>query len=331
KPTQWEELDLKEVIRRKQLTTLAMNLMLAAYQKKLGAELGVTPGAELLEAAQVAEQLDIPIALCDRDVRVTLRRAIAATPFFRRLLLLSETLVTLFESPEVSEEDLAELRDQDVLSEMMQELGRRHPSLKRVLIDERDEYLAERIRAADGESIVAVVGAGHLQGIVEALEARRKVDLEALDVVPKVSPAWKVVGWGVPVAIVGAIVAIGLQQGAAEATDNALFWILANSIPAGLGALIAWAHPLTILAAIVAAPITSLSPVIGTSYVTAFVQAWCAPPTVREFQRVGEDFARLGGWWSNRLLKIFLAYLLPGLGSMIGSVVGGYEILSNLF
>jgi len=331
KKTKWEELDLKQLIRKKQLTTLLVNLLLASYQKKLGNELGVQPGMELQEATLVAEQHGIPVTLCDRDVRITLRRATHATPFFRRMLLMSELILTMFDGPDVTEEQLEELREQDVLTEMMEELGRHHPSLKTVLIDERDSYLAQKIHDSPGQHLVAVVGAGHLQGIEKALKEHQQVDLEALEVIPPVSPIWKVIGWSVPMLILGAIGWIGWSQGLAKAGDSAMFWILANGIPASLGALLAWSHPLTILTAFVAAPLASLSPIIGTAYITAFVQTWVAPPKVREFQTVADDITTVRMWWKNRLLKIFLAYLLPGIGSMIGSVIGGGKILSDLF
>ncbi|MEM6795970.1 MAG: TraB family protein [Acidobacteriota bacterium] len=318
----WENLDLKEVIRRRQLTTLIVNLLLASYQKKLGDDLGVQPGAELLEATQVAERLGIPVELCDRDVRVTLRRATHATPFFRRVLLLSELLASMLESPDITEEQLEELRDQDVLTEMMNEVGARHPSLKRVLIDERDSYLAQKIRDSPGERLVAVVGAGHMQGIVRALEGGESADLDQLNVIPPVRPVWKIVGWSIPALIIGAIVAIGYQKGIDSAGASAGYWIVANSVPATLGAILALGHPLTILAALVSAPLASLTPVIGTAYITAFVQAYFCPPKVHEFQSVSSDISSPKMWWKNRLLRIFLAYILPGLGSMIGSVVG---------
>ena len=331
KKTKWEELDLKQLIRKKQLTTLLVNLLLASYQKKLGNELGVQPGTELLEATVVAEEMDIPVTLCDRDVRITLRRAAHATPFFSRMMLMSELFLTMFDGPDVTEEQLQELREQDVLTELMEGLGKRYPTLKRVLIDERDAYLAQKIHDSPGDHLVAVVGAGHLRGIETALREHREADLEALEVIPPVSPFWKVVGWSIPVLILGAIFYIGWSQGMSEARDSALVWILANSIPAAFGAIIALAHPLTIITAFVAAPIASLSPVIGTAYLTAFVQTWVAPPKVKEFKSVSEDIGKPIMWWKNRLLKIFLAYLLPGIGSMIGTFVGGGKILSDLF
>ena len=327
----WEALDIKEVIRKKQLSTLMVNLLLSAYQKKLGVKLGVMPGTELLEATRAAEENGIPVSLCDRDVRVTLRRAWRSTPFLKKTLLLSAILTSVFDEKEVTEEQIEDMLQGDVLSELMKELGEAMSALKRVLIDERDMFLTHKMRDSEGERIVAVVGAGHLDGIKKALAEHQTADLEAINTIPKVSPAWKWIGWGVPVAILGSIAYIGWSKGPAAAGDNALFWIFANGIPCAIGAVLALAHPLTIVAAFVSAPITSLTPVIGAAYVTAFVQAWVRPPVVKEFQTVGEDMSVVRKWWQNRLLRVFLAFLLPGIGSMFGSVVGGVEIFSNLF
>ena len=330
-PRRWESLDLKEIIRNKQLSTLMVNLLLASYQKRLGDQLGVMPGMEMLEAIKMAEKSGIPVALCDRDVRVTMRRAWRTTPFWRKSVLASSMLLSLFDTTEVSEKEIRDLKKQDVLSEMMQELGKEVPTLKSVLIDERDRYLAAKILQTNGEQVVAVIGAGHLQGVRRTLVDQESVDLDELDVIPPISPIWKWVGWSIPALIIGSIVIIGLQKGALAAGENALFWILANGIPSALGAAIALAHPFTILAAFIAAPFTSLTPVIGAGYVTAFVQAYVQPPMVREFQTVAEDIAVPRLWWSSRLLRIFLAFLLPTLGSIIGTWVGGTRIVSNLF
>jgi pheromone shutdown-related protein TraB len=327
----WETLDLKEVIRKKQLSTLLANLLLASYQKRLGDQLGVLPGAEMLEAVSLSKKLDIPIALCDRDVRVTMRRAWRSTPFLKKSVLISSLLFSVFDTEEVSEETLRDLRKQDVLSEMMKELGVEVPTLKTVLIDERDQFLAEKILQSEGSRVVAVVGAGHVEGIANIFQHNHKVDLERLNEIPPVSPVWKWVGWGIPFIIVGSILLIGYQKGQAAAEENAMFWLLANGIPAGLGAVLALAHPLTVVAAFLAAPFTSLTPVIGAGYVTAFVQAYVSPPVVSEFQTISEDVGIPKRWWKNRVLKILLAFLLPTIGSVIGTWVGGTRIVSNLF
>jgi pheromone shutdown protein TraB len=179
--------------------------------------------------------------------------------------------------------------------------------------------------------VVAVVGAGHVAGIRKAIEDDVPTDMQTITHVPPASSAWKWLGWGIPAVIIGSIAFIALTQGSAAAGDNIMFWTLANALPSGLGAVLALAHPWTILAAMVAAPITSLTPVIGAGYVTAFVQAYVRPPRVRDFHTVAEDAGTASRWWSNRLLKVLLAFIFPALGSMIGSFAGITEIVSNLF
>jgi len=327
----WEQLDLREVIRKRQLATLLANLLLASYQKRLGGQLGVMPGSELLEASRVASDRGIPIALCDRDIRVTLRRAWHSLGWWRKLELMSTMLVSAFDNTELSEEDLRRIRRKDVLNELMTELGEAMPTLKRVLIDERDAYLAQRIREAEGDCIVAVVGAGHVAGLRRALESSDFIDTTAIDQIPVVSPIWKWVGWAIPALIVGALAVIGATKGPGAMGESALFWFVANAVPTAIGGLAALAHPLTIVIGAVAAPFTSLTPVIGAGYVAAFVQTWVAPPLVREFQTVGDDISHVSRWWRSRLLKIFLVFVLTTLGSLLGTGVGGVEIISNLF
>ena len=330
KPQRFEGLDLRQVIRSRQLATLTLNLVMAAYQRSIGLQLGVRPGTELLEGVKVAEERGIPVHLCDREVSITLRRSWSALSFWKKMLLVSTLLAGLFEKQELTEDDLRELRQADVLSNLLAELGDAFPGIKRVLIDERDAYLAERIRRTEGNRLVAVVGAGHVQGILAALERPEPLDLAPLEEVPQASRTAHWLGWAIPVAIVGALVVIGMQQGIEAARDNLLFWIAANSIPAALGATIALAHPLTIAAAFLSAPLTSLTPVIGVGYVTGFLQAWLRPPLVRELSSVLDDLSHLGGLWRNRLLRILLVFFLTTMGSFFGTFVGGTEILSNL-
>jgi pheromone shutdown-related protein TraB len=327
----WENLDLKTVIRQKQLSTLMVNLILGSYQKKLGEQLGVSPGAELLEAMVAAADVGVPTRLCDRDIRVTLRRAWHSMSLWEKLKFAFSGLGGVFADEEVSEESLQELRSKDVLSELMGELGRAMPVLKTVLLDERDAYLAEKMRQAPGQRVVAVVGAGHVEGIARTLAAEGDVDLAPLEVIPPPSPWLKIIGWGVPALVVGSIAYIGWSKGLAAAGDNALFWILANGIPSAIGALLALGHPLTVVCAFIAAPFTSLTPVIGAGYVAAFVQVYFAPPLVREFHRLGDDAGQLPMWWKSRLLRTFLVFVLTSLGSMVGTYVGAYEIIRNLF
>lgn len=330
-PQRWENLDLKQIIRKKQLSTLLVNLVLSSYQKKLGSQLGVMPGTELLRAAQVAKENNAKVELCDREVRITLRRAWHATSIFKKGYLIATLFASLFDKTELDEKKLAELRNKDMLSELLEEMGEALPATKRVLIDERDIYMAEKFKTAAGKRIVAVVGAGHMQGIQRVIAEDNQSKIKEISTIPPISKAWKIAGWSIPIAILLSIAAIGFRQGAGEAGANALYWILANGIPSAIGALFALAHPATIFSAFAAAPITSLTPVIGAGYVCAFVQVMTKPPVVKEFESVGNDIGRLRGWWQNKLLRIFLVFIMTGLGSSIGTWMGGYRIFTNLF
>lgn len=327
----WEELDLKNIIKEKQVATLLINILLASYQKKLGEKLGVNPGVELLEAANTAKENNIPIELCDRDVRITLRRAWNSMSLWQKLKFLTAGIAGTLEKEELSEEKLKELRDSDILNELMSELGKAMPVLKTVLIDERDVYLSQKIKESKGNKIVAVVGAGHLSGIVKMMESDVTEDLAKYEVIPPVSPLWKTIGYAIPLIIIGAIVYIGISQGSQAASDNAIYWILANGIPSALGSAIAWGHPLTIIISFIAAPFTSLTPLIGAGYVAAFVQLMLVPPKVKEFETVSVDVLKAKNWWKNRLLRILLVFILASLGSALGTYVGMFEIVKNLF
>jgi pheromone shutdown-related protein TraB len=329
--TKLEALDLKAVIRNRQLAPLLFNLILASYQKQLGGMLGVVPGSELLAAAQTAERMGVPVRLCDRDVRVTLKRAWAALSLWRKAELIAALGTSVLEAPELDEAELRRLRQQDVLSRLMAEIGAAFPAIKTVLIDERDAYLATRLRAAPGTHIVAVVGAGHVAGMRAALLDQADADLDALDSVPPPSRLARLAGWSIPGVILAGLLAIGLRHGFDAVGDNALFWILATGLPGLIGAMVALAHPLTMLATFLSAPITTLSPLIGVGYVAAFVQAWVRPPLVREIQSVTDDVRVAKQWWQNRLLRICLVFLLTTIGTSLGTLVGTAEILKSLF
>jgi len=327
----WENLDLKTIIKKKQLSTLIINILLSSYQKKLGSKLGVKPGLELFEATKVAKKLDIPIELGDRDVRITLKRAWHSMSFIQKLKFMTLGIAGIFEKEEISEEELEKLKSKDVLTELMKELGKAMPVLKTVLIDERDSFLAKKIKEANGNKIVAIVGAGHLQGIIKKITNDEQIDLSTIEVIPKSSPWVKIIGWAIPVIIVGSIFFIGYNQGMQEAGNNSLYWFLANGIPSAIGAIIALGHPFAVLSVFFAAPFTSLSPLIGAGYVAAFVQTYFKPPVVKEIQSVSEDINKPLMWWKNKLLRILLVFILSGLGSVIGTYVGAYKIISNLF
>ncbi len=327
----FEQLDVKEIIRRQQLMPLLLNLVLVSYQRQLGGKLGVSPGTEFIVAADAAHELGIPLSLCDRDIRVTLRRAWGAISFWKKFLLLSSVMGAAFEDQEISEADLQHMREQDVVTRLIEELGAAFPGLAQVLIYERDTYLAEKIRRSDGRRIVAVIGAGHVSGVRRILESQVGADLTPMETIPPGSWIWTFLGWSMPAMILGAMLWIGWQRGAAAAGGQAISWILITGVPSMVGTILAAGHPLTILSALLAAPITTLTPLLGVGYITAFVEAYLRPPRVYELRSAAQDVGVFSKWWSNRLLRLFLVFILSSIGGSAGMFAGSTRLIRELF
>jgi len=321
-PDRWKKTDLKEVIKKKQLATLIANLVLGSYQKRMGKQTGVKPGAELKEAVDVSESAGIPIVLADRDIKITLKRAWASTRWYRKLSLLGGLFASIFDKTEISEEELEKIKEQDSLSAMMQDFGRTFPEVKQVLIDERDQFLASKIKSAPGKKVVAVVGAGHMKGIARTIEQNLELPSEeSITVIPKSSPIWKIIGWAIPVAIVASIIYVGYQTGIEKAGELSLHWAMLTGGGAMLGAVIAGGHPLTILVALVMAPFTGLTPLIGVGFFTALTQVYMRPPRVQEMESLSEDIWQVRHWWKNRVTRVMLCFLCPGIPAIVGKIL----------
>lgn len=326
-PDRWKNTDLKAVIKNKQLATLIANLVLGSYQKRMGAQTGVKPGSELKEAVDVAEGKNVPIVLADRDIKITLKRTWACTPWYRKISLLGGLFGSIFDKTEISEEDLTKIKEQDALSSMMQEFGKTFPEVKQVLIDERDQFLASKIKNAPGKKVVAVVGAGHMRGIASIIEENKELPSEeSISVIPKGAPIWKIIGWAIPIAIVASIIAIGFQAGIEKAGQLSLQWAMLTGGGAMLGTIIAGGHPLTVLVALVAAPFTGLTPLIGVGFLTALTQVYMRPPRVQEMETLSDDIWQVKRWWKNRVTRVILCFLCPGIPAIIGKILAIFNI-----
>ena len=326
----WESLNIIQVIKKGQGPFLLANLALASFQRRMGLHTGVKPGSELVAAAEQAEGQGAAVELIDRDLRTTLLRAWRKTGLWKKLQLVSVLLAGLFEEPKVDEAELARLRQSDTLSAMLEEMGGILPSIKTILVDERDRYMAQRIRQAPGEKVVAVVGAAHLPGILGHLPQEAPSELIAeLTTIPPKSKLSKVLPWVIPAGVLGLFIAGFFLGDKTRVVGAAVAWFLAHGLLSALGTLIALGHPLTIIAAFVASPITSLNPTIGAGFVTALVQAFVAAPTVRDMERVGDDLATLRGWWRNRLMRVLLVFVFSSFGSAAGTFVA-FHWLKNL-
>ncbi len=327
-PEQWQSTDIIKVIREKKAFLLLSNLMLASFQKRIGEKLDVKPGQEMMTAIETADELGADIHLVDREIRITLARTWRTMGWWQKIKLMFQLLLSLGEIDDISEADVERMKHQDILESLLSEVGQSMPVLRDILIDERDQYLAEKIRNAPGENIVAVVGAGHVPGIRRYWEA--EVDMPALEALPSRSKVFGVLKWLIPLAVVG-LIGYGFYRGGVHAGGRMIiWWILANGILASVGALAALAHPLTIVSAFLAAPLTSLNPMIAAGWVSGLVEAFSRKPRVRDLERLPEDILSARGFWRNKVTRILLVVVFTNLGSAIGTFVAMPFLVKSL-
>ncbi len=332
--TAWQEIDIVKILKEGKGFLLLANLVLASFQKKLGADLGVKPGDEMKATIEVSEELGIKTELVDRPIHTTLKRAWAKSSGMGRSKLLTALLNAAFSKEKLEAEEIEKLKNQSAMDNMMEEMAEYLPNVKEVLIDERDRYLASNIWKSSGKKIIAVLGAGHLPGterFIKELEAGTKTtDVSDIDVIPPKSIFSKVLSWIFPAAILG-LIAFGFYKGGGAKTGNMLIaFILWNGGLAAIGALIALGHPLSVLISFLGAPITTINPFLGIGMLSGLVQAWAKKPQVRDMENLTDDAVTLRGWYKNRITKVLLVFVLSSLGSAIGTFITVPALIANL-
>jgi pheromone shutdown-related protein TraB len=321
----WHELDIGKVIREGKGFLLLSNLVLSSFQRRLGADLGVKPGEEMLAALQAADELGVPHSLCDRNIQITLRRAWSKTGLWGKSKMLAAMVSSVLTDEKLDPEEIEKLKQKDILAAMMEELADFLPAAKKVLIDERDRYLAVKISQAAGKKIVAVVGAGHLTGIAAHIEeisrSMEPQDLSTLDEPPRKNLASKIIPWTIPALLLGVFALGFFKSGWQLSLDLILKWLLANGGLAALGSLLALAHPITIALAFIGAPVATLNPFIGIGMFTGVAEAFLRKPRVQDFERLQDDVSSIRGFYRNRVTRILLVFFLSSLGGMIGNFI----------
>jgi pheromone shutdown-related protein TraB len=315
----WSKMDIFKVIRQKKAVFLLAQLILSSFYRRLGEKLGVEPGAEMLEGVRMAEETGGTLVLADRDIDITLKRVWGCLRFWTKLRLAMQLVTGIVAPDEIDAGTIESLKEKDQLEGVMAEFAQRFPDIKSRLIDERDTFLAQKIRSAPGRTVVAVVGAGHVNGIKAQIQQDH--NLAELMVLPPKSIWPKVVGWGVPLLIL-ALLAYGFTKGTAHGVENIYIWILVTGGLAAAGSALALAHPLTIISAFLAAPITTLHPMIGVGWVTGLVQAFIKKPKVSDLEDLPEAISSLRGFWGNPVTRILLVFFLSSVGAALGMYIG---------
>ncbi len=347
-PESMASMDLFKVIKEGKTFMVMASLALGAYQQRIAEEFGIEPGAEMRMAISQAEELEAEVILIDRDIGVTLKRVYANVPWWKKMMIFSGLMASVLNKEEVSEEEIERLKEGDILETTFSQFAEQEKDLFGPLIDERDQYMAAKLEEAvlehDHKDILAVVGAGHLNGIKSYIEKqsdsmdtldndsklkRVKELITELDHIPKKTNRLKYLPWLIVVLVVFCF-NLGFQKSSELGWQMVMDWVLINGGLSALGALIATAHPLTVITAFVAAPLTSLNPMIGAGMVTAATETWIRKPNVGDFSDLRKDTTSIKGWWRNKVARTFLVFFFSTMGSAIGTYVAGFRIFESL-
>ncbi len=324
----WQKMDVYQVVKENKALFLLAQLGLSTFYRKIGEKLGVRPGAEMLEGVNQAEKIGARLILADRDVNITLKRIWASLSLWAKLKFLSHLGLSIMFQGNIEKEDIEKLKSKDQLQVVMDEFSKSFPQVQKTLVDERDQYMAHKISTANGRRILAIVGAAHVPGITGYLE--KNIDHRSLTGTPP-SPVWpSVVKWGIPLVILSLLVYGFLVHGVEHSVQSVYIWILVNGIFSALGVALALAHPLTILTAFVAAPITSLNPTMAAGWIAGLVQAWVKKPVVADLENFSQALTTFKGFWLNPICRILLVVVLANLGSSLGTFVAGTWIVTRV-
>jgi len=326
-PDRWKRTNLVTVVREGRAYVLLTQLLLASYQRRLGLEMDCKPGAEMLAAVKAVKARNIPCALADREIGVTLKRAISSLGVWGFCKLLFSGVMGMLQKPEkIGEEEIERLKSSDALEEILREFGSLLPNVQKALITERDIFLAQKIREAKGQRIVAVVGAAHVPGIKSYITADS--DLSALLTIPPKSFAIRALGWAFPVLIVVGMVYALFTSGSEGFTKALTTWFWMTGVAGALGAAVVRAHPLTIIASFIAAPIAALHPLLATGWVAGLVEAMVRKPRVQDLETIAEDMSSLKGMLSNRVSRTLLVVAVTNLFVMGGMALAARAVFS---
>ena len=338
-PDQLANMDLFRILREKKTAMVLANLALSAYQRRIADEHGIDPGAEMKTAVRIAQEQSLPLLLIDREIGTTLNRVAGNISWWQRFALMSGLLASIVIQEKISEEEIEKLKEGDLLESTLQQFAQKNERLFKPLIQERDEYMALKLETAliqkPYRNILAVIGAGHLPGMARRLEsppqasAEIQARLDELEQMKKPGRWLKLLPWLIIILIMAGF-GLGFQRSPELGWNLVIDWIVINGGLCAIGSALAAAHPLTVLVAFLAAPLTSLNPTIGAGFVTAATEVFLRKPTVGDFSRLRSDTTRLTGWWKNRVARTFLIFLFSTLGSAAGTYIAGFRIFEKL-
>lgn len=325
-PQKWEKTSVFQVIKDKKVGLLLTNIFLSSYQKRVAKKLNTTPGQEMLQGIQSAREHGCNLVLADRNIQTTFLRIWGKLSLWEKCKLFISLL--LDDNDVDNDMDLKKLMEKDNLEATLSNISKDFPQIAEVLIHERDQYLAYKIKMVAGKKIVAIVGAAHVPGVEREIYCQQ--NLEEISLVPKFAPVTKIIAWSIPIAIF-ILVGYGFFTNVQTGLHQIKLWILWNSSLAAIFTMFALGHPLSILTAFISAPITSLNPFLACGWFVGLAEASVRKPTVQDVQSLSDDVLSIKGLFQNRFLRTLVIVILANIGSSIGTLIAGTDIIRNLF
>ena len=325
-PKKWEETNIIDVIKKKQTGFLLANLILSSYQKRVASKINSQSGIEMITAIKEAKEKNIHLELIDRDIQTTFSRIYQKHNLWQKAKLIVSLISAIFDDEEINDKDIEALKQEDILDMALKDIEKAFPIVSEVLIDERNKILAQNIKKAPGKKIFAIVGAAHIPGILKYIND--DIDITEINnkvIKPKSS---KIKGWIIPALIIS-MIAITCFKNFDQAKNQMLVWLIVNGGLSALGALIAFAHPLSVITAFIAAPITSLNPLLAAGWFAGIMEAYLRKPKVSDLQNIDEAANSLKGLYQNRFTHVLIVVILANIGSSIGTFIAGLDIFKS--
>lgn len=325
-PKKWEETNIIDVIKKKQTGFLLANLILSSYQKRVASKINSQSGIEMITAIKEAKEKNIHLELIDRDIQTTFSRIYQKHNLWQKAKLIVSLISAIFDDEEINDKDIEALKQEDILDMALKDIEKAFPIVSEVLIDERNKILAQNIKKAPGKKIFAIVGAAHIPGILKYIN--EDIDITEINnkvIKPKSS---KIKGWIIPALIIS-MIAITCFKNFDQAKNQMLVWLIVNGGLSALGALIAFAHPLSVITAFIAAPITSLNPLLAAGWFAGIMEAYLRKPKVSDLQNIDEAANSLKGLYQNRFTHVLIVVILANIGSSIGTFIAGLDIFKS--
>ncbi|ATU09140.1 TraB/GumN family protein [Methanohalophilus portucalensis] len=330
--TQTSDISVKELLAEGKIYFFLVHMLLAHVQKRIGKDMGVQPGAEMLAAIEAAEEIGADVALVDRDIQVTLQRFWGKMGLIEKTKMIGTLIAAALGIGGGDDIDIDNITEQDTVTVLIEELRHTSPNAAEVLIDERDAYIAgslARTAAGGGKNIVAVVGAGHRNGIEKYLSNPRTIPpLSSLVTLPKKRfSLMKVFGIAIVALALATFLLIILSGTSIELLLIAFgWWFIINGTLSALGTIIAGGHPYSIATSFGVAWLTSLNPMMAAGWFAGLVEAKQRHPTTADFKAMmdTESFAEAR---QNRFFKVVLVAALANIGSVVGTFLGAWVMI----